>query len=162
MVKVARVLLFSAASAIVLTGTADASEGLLGCYARTYDAAHMRNNRSQQVRRLWLHVGVSRYDAGKMEFGLNVWVRGKPQIWRAGGLCEPDANSWRCRPDTDGASELLITLKGASMHLSNPGRLKISDDETGPDLNDMLLGPPGDSLFVLQRARDIVCKRARS
>lgn len=162
MVKVARVLFLSAASAIALTSTVIASERPLGCYVRTYDAAHLRDKRSQQVRSLWFHVGVSRYDFRQMEFGLNVWVRGKPQIWRAGGLCEPDANGWRCRPDTDGASELLITLKGASMHLSNPGRLKISDDATGPDLNDMLLGPPGDSLFVLQRTRDIVCKRART
>lgn len=156
-----RALLLSAAGLMGLAHIATASERPLGCYACTYDAAHLRDNRNQQVRRLSLHVGVSPHGSQKMEFGLQVWVRGKPQIWRAGGSCEANASGWRCRPDTDGASELLITVKGANIQLSNPGKLKIFDDETGPDLNDMLLGASGDSFFLLHPARDTVCKSTR-
>jgi hypothetical protein len=152
----------SAASMIALSSMALAADRPLGCYTRTYDAAHLREHRGQQVRRLWVHLGASPYNSKETLFGMHVWIRGKLQIWRAGGHCEPETNGWRCRPDTDGASILLLTLKGGKLHLSNPGQLKIFDDVTGPDLNEMLLGKPGDALFQLQPGRASVCKVSRS
>jgi hypothetical protein len=133
----------------------------LGCFARTYDAAHLRDHRGQQVRRLWLRLETSRYEAGKIEFGLTVWLRGQPQAWLAGGRCEPDPIELRCQPDTDGASGLLITRAGRNLRLSNPGKLKIFDDVTGPDLNDRLLSGPDHSTFLLSPAPDATCKDTR-
>ncbi|MDB5641092.1 MAG: hypothetical protein JWN07_409 [Hyphomicrobiales bacterium] len=139
-----------------------ATTDLQGCFTRTYDTVHLQQHRTQQVRRLWLRIMPSRYDAKATEFGMNVWLRGKPQIWRAGGLCDATENGWSCRPDTDGASMLLITRQGGKLRLDNPGKLKISDDVTGPDLNDALIGGPGDSTFDLQPAAASACKDKRS
>lgn len=133
----------------------------LGCFARTYDAAHLRDHPGQQVRRLWLHLETSRYEAGKIEFGLRIWLRGKRQAWRAGGRCEPDPVELRCLPDTDGASGLLITQVGRNTRLSNPGRLKIVDDVTGPDLNERLLGGSDHSTFLLSPAPAAACRDTR-
>ncbi len=156
--RLARVLLVTAAGMASCAGLAAAADMPLGCFGRTYDAAHLQSHQGQQVRRLWLRIEASRYDAGKIDFGMNVWVRNKPQDWRAGGRCEPGDAGLKCRPDTDGASELLVTLEGGNLRLANPGRLKIYDDVTGPDLNDMLIGGPEDSVFLLRAMPDTACK----
>lgn len=158
MAGVMRALLLSSMCMASPTGMAAAAVPL-GCFVRTYDAAHLRNHPRQKVRRLWLRLETSRYEAGKIEFGLNIWLRGQPQTWRAGGRCEPIA--LRCQPDTDGASGLLITRAGRNLRLSNPGRLKIVDDVTGPDLNDRLLGGPDHATFLLSPARDVACRDTR-
>ncbi len=151
-----------AAGTIAPASVALASDRPMGCYSRTYDAAHLHDKPGQHVRRLWLYVGVSPYNSAETIFGMHVWVRGKLQIWRAGGLCTPTPGGWNCRPDTDGASELVITSNGGALRLSNPGKLKVIDDVTGPDLNDMLLGGPGDSVFLLHPAPALVCKGSHS
>ena len=152
------------ASAVWLAsfGSLAAAAQTLGCFSRSYDAAHLRKHPGQQVQRLWIRVEASRYDPGKLDFGMNLWVRNQKQIWRAGGRCEPAGKGLRCQPDTDGASALLITLEGRNLLLTNPGKLKIYDDVTGPDLNDRLIGGPADSSFLLPAARDSVCKDTRS
>lgn len=150
-------LLVSAAWMASSASWAVAAEIPLGCFSRTYDAAHLRSHRSQQVHRLWIRVEKSRHDPGKIDFAMNVWIRSEQRIWRAGGRCEPSGKGLRCQPDTDGASELLITLAGRNLRLTNPGKLKIFDDVTGPDLNDRLIGGPGDSTFLLPATRDAVC-----
>lgn len=161
MAVLASALLVSVAWMASFVSLAAAAQTPLGCFSRTYDAAHLRSHRSQQVQRLWIRLETSRYDPGKIDFGMNLWVRSQQQIWRAGGRCEPSGKGLRCQPDTDGASELLITLEGRNLRLTNPGKLKIFDDVTGPDLNDRLIGGPGDSTFLLPAARDAVCKDAR-
>ncbi len=146
--------------AFSLAGTATAAPKASGCFARTYDAAHMRDNRSQHVQRLWLRLDHAESEPGKASFGMQVWVRGKPQIWRAGGQCERAGESWICEPDTDGASRLLLQLREGKLHVANPGKLKIQDDRTGPDLNDMNVGGRADAAFVLRPARTSICKDA--
>lgn len=160
MAGVMRALLLSSMCMASPTGMAAAAVPL-GCFVRTYDAAHLRDHRGQQVRRLWIRLENSRYDADETDFGMNLWVRGMPQTWRAGGRCEPNGNGLRCRPDTDGASELLITMTGTSLRLINPGKLKIFDDATGPDLNEKLLDGPDHSAFLLAPVQDAVCKDTR-
>jgi hypothetical protein len=150
--------LIIATSLLTLAGMAVAAERPSGCFARTYDAGHMRDHPSQQVRRLWISLEASRNDPGKAEFGLQLWLRGKRQVWRAGGPCEPSATGWSCQPDTDGASKLLITMADGRLHLANPGRLQVFDDRTGPDLNTAHLGHPGDAAFSLLPARAAICK----
>jgi hypothetical protein len=127
----------------------------LGCFVRTYDAAHLRNHPDQQVTRLWVRIGPF---GDRIFFGMNIWLRGKRQIWRAGGPCVPSGDGWTCQPDSDGASPLIITRKGATLRLDNPGSLKIEDDVTGPDLNDAMLAGPGDASFALRSAADRFCK----
>jgi hypothetical protein len=154
-------VLLPAAFLASFAGMAVAAEMPLGCFSRTYDTAHMRTHRSQQVQRLWIRVEKSRYDPGKIDFGMNVWLRSQPQIWRAGGRCEPSGGALECQPDTDGASKLLITREGRNLRLTNPGKLKIVDDVTGPDLNDRLIGGAGDSAFLLRATPEAVCRDAR-
>lgn len=156
----ARIFLVSAAW-LTSFGSLAAAARTLGCFSRSYDVAHLRKHPSQQVQRLWIRVEASRYDPGKIDFGMNLWVRNHKQIWRAGGRCEPAGKALRCQPDTDGASELLIRLEGRNLHLTNPGKLKIVDDVTGPDLNERSIGGPGDSTFLLPATRGIACKDAR-
>jgi hypothetical protein len=127
----ASTLLISAAWLASFTGLAAAAQIPLGCFSRTYDTAHLRNHRSQQVQRLWIRIEESRHERGKIDFGMNLWLRGHQQIWRAGGRCEPNGTGLKCQPDTDGASELLITLEGRNLRLTNAGKLKIFDDVTG-------------------------------
>jgi hypothetical protein len=150
--------LFITSCMVSLAGVASSAERPSGCFARTYDAAHMRGHPKQQVRRLWIEIKDSPYDAGKTIFGMNLWLRGKPQIWRAGGVCEPDGQGWTCQPDTDGASKLLVAFRSGQLRLINPGMLKIEDDETGPDLNDVHLRGPGDFSFLLRQGPGSVCK----
>lgn len=142
-------------------GSADlaAAAPPLGCFERTYDAAHLRKHPGQQVTRLWLRIGAADDTIG---FSMNVWIRGKRQVWRAGGTCTPSGDGWMCRPDTDGASPLAITRQGKTLRLDNPGTLKIEDDVTGPDLNDAILAGPGDASFVLRAASDRLCKDTRA
>lgn len=154
-------LLVSAVWIASSASSAVAAQMPLGCFSRTYDTAHLRSHRSQQVQRLWIRVETSRYDPSKIDFGMNLWVRGQQQIWRAGGRCEPSGRGMRCQPDTDGASEFLITLEGRNLRLTNSGKLKIFDDITGPELNDRLIGGPGDSTYLLPATPAAVCKDPR-
>lgn len=133
-----------------------------GCFTRTYDQSHLSKHPAQHVRRLWLLVKSHRDGNGEAEFGMNIWLRGKPQIWRAGGTCSPAVAGWRCSPDTDGASALVITRSGKLVRVANPGLLKIVDDVTGPDLNDALIGAPGDTSFQLKSVPTRLCKDTRS
>jgi hypothetical protein len=154
-------LLVSAVWIASFASVAVAAQMPLGCFSRSYDTAHLRSHRSQQVQRLWIRVETSRYDPGEIDFGMNLWVRGQQQIWRAGGRCEPRGRGMRCQPDTDGASEFLITLEGRNLRLTNSGKLKIFDDITGPELNDRLIGGPGDSTYLLPATPAAVCKDPR-
>lgn len=161
MTGVARAVQVSIVCTVLLSGTPVAARSLLGCFARTYDAAHLHLHLDQQVQRLWLRVEKSRYDSGKIDFGMNLWIRGRQQIWRAGGRCEQSAEGLSCQPDTDGASGLLLSLEGRNLRLTNLGKLKIFDDETGPDLNEKLIDGPGDATFLLRPARGAVCNTSR-
>ncbi|RDJ27007.1 hypothetical protein DWF00_08290 [Bosea caraganae] len=161
MARLASIILVSAAWMASFGSLAVAAQMPLGCFSRTYDTAHLRIHHSQQVQRLWIRFEESRYDPGKIDFGMNLWVRSQKQIWRAGGRCKPSGRGLRCQPDTDGASELLVTLEGRNLRLTSPGKLKIFDDVTGPDLNERLIGGSADSTFLLQATPDAACKDAR-
>lgn len=154
--------LLSLSSVMASAGAHAASKAPIGCFVRAYDSAHLRDHRSQQTRRLQIRVEPSPHDFGKTDFGMIVWIRGKSQAWRAGGRCEPDPKGWRCIPDTDGASPLFLTPVGRNLRLANPGSLKVSDDVTGPDLNDTSLGAPGDVSFLLMPAKSSACTDAGS
>lgn len=152
-----RALLF-ACCVLIIADNANAAQRPIGCFARTYDAGHMRGHSHQQVRRLWVRLEDSPYDSGKTIFSMNLWIRGHQQTWSAGGLCEPDGNGWICHPDTDGASKLLLSKRNRDLRLVNPGRLKIEDDRTGPGLNTVNLSGPGDFSYVLRSSGDAACK----
>ena len=89
-----------------------------------------------------------------MGFGVRAFVRGKPQMWLAGGSCAPDGPAWTCRPDTDGASTIRLEAVGAALKMDNPGRLKVFDDRTGPGLNTRMIGGEAERTFLLPPAKD--------
>lgn len=128
-----------------------------GCFERVYSDAHMRANPQQVVRRLVISLGWSDYSM-QNEFGFRVWLRGKKQLWAAGGPCEAQAGTWVCQPDTDGAPKVFASGKGDALEFSKPGRLKVIDDATGPDLNDELIGGPANTTFRLTRTSAAKCE----
>lgn len=133
----------------------------MGCFERVYSAQHMRENPRQSVRRLTIEIENSRYAYPQIDFGMDVWVRGHHQIWRAGGQCEAVGGEWHCRPDTDGAPKLIFKAAGKGLRAINPKSLQIFDDQTGPDLNSRHLRPPGDGAFMLQTVAIAVCRTER-
>jgi hypothetical protein len=141
-----------------LVASAHAADLPTGCFERSYSAKHLRENPRQTIRRLTLVIEKSRYGYPQIDFGLNVWVRGHSQIWRAGGQCETVIDAWSCKPDTDGAPELTLMADGKKLRVLNDKSVQLFDDKTGPDLNTRYLRPPGDAAFILNRAPHSACK----
>jgi hypothetical protein len=125
-----------------------------GCFERTYSAEHLRRNPAQTVRQLSVRLSASE---GLVSFGVRARLVGRPQAWKGGGPCRSNEGTLTCQPDTDGDPAIRIEHGGASIRFVNPVRLKLVDDVTGPDLNEVVLTPPGDRLFVLRRTSPSVC-----
>lgn len=144
-------------SYLVLMPPCEAAELPLGCFERTYSAQHMQNHPRQTVRRLTIRIEKSRYGSQQTDFGINVWVKGDRRVWRAGGQCEAAGGAWRCKPDTDGAPEVIFRVVERGLRALNHGSLQIFDDKTGPDLNTRNLYSPGDGAFLLTSKPRSLC-----
>ena len=127
-----------------------------GCFARTYDAAHLAAHPDQRVRRIVLRVEPAASD-GRVPFGLELSTRNRRPVWHAGGTCEPAGAAWSCRPDTDGAPMLGLVAEGTGMRLDNSRYLSIFDMVTGPGLQRVDIRAPGDAVFRLAKASARTC-----
>jgi hypothetical protein len=127
-----------------------------GCFIRTYSADHMKRNPSQQIRSLVVRIG--QYYPPDVSFGAEARVRGKRQPWRAGGHCKAAGTGWTCQPDTDGDPVISIESQGVNMRFVIPIRLKLVDDRTGPDLNEVVVAGLGDRVFVLSPTSARACR----
>ena len=127
-----------------------------GCFERVYSERHMRDHPKQIVRRLIVSVGWNEESQQNM-VGVKTWLRGKRQVWHAGGPCAVEADTWNCHPDTDGDPNVSAVMKGSSLEFSNPKRLKVFDDVTGPGLNDAQVEGPANAVFLLTRTDPAKC-----
>lgn len=155
--RLVRAGIFTAVVTVGLEAPTMAATGPLGCYERIYGPTHLAAHPAQDVRRVAVVIGPSPYGAG-FDLGVLLRTRGWLGAWHAGGHCMANGSGWTCRPDTDGASDIVIEPKGKGIRVLNRGRLKVYDEKTGPDLNDRLIGGPSDMVFDLDPAPSPACR----
>lgn len=145
-----------AATLAMQVGTAAAAPPE-GCFERAYSERHMREHPGQTVRRIVLRLGPG--EGGVQDgFAVQAWLRGRTQVWRAGGPCARNRELWICQPDTDGAPPVSAALRDGRLAFSNPKRLKVVDDRTGPDLDEDRIAGPANAFFLLSRTARATCR----
>ena len=149
-----RLTVMTATMTVISILSSQAAARPAGCFERTYSGSHLSSNPKQDIRRLIINIAQSGSEA---TFSVKAWLKAHPQIWRAGGGCKPAGESWRCLTDTDGDPELLIHPIAKGIRLENPHRLKLFDDQTGPDLNTSDISGPANRVFVLMQTAAKLC-----
>ena len=146
----------------VLPVTAIAAEHLVrGCFERSYPAIYLNEHPGQSVRHLTLRLYLPNPQNPDVYFGIRVKLSGHRQVWNAGGPCHALGEVWRCQPDTDGASVLIVKADSTGARLENPGKLEVFYDKTGPGLNTRNLGGAAERVFLLRPVSLRTCSPKR-
>lgn len=130
------------ASAIALGVAAPAAAGpdALGCFARTYDRAHLAQHPDQLITavKLRIYVPPSPSLSGYHWFTARFKLRGRSKTLHAEGVCHHEASGLRCNVECDGGGvDLTPRADGATMRLDRIRVItcdKIDDMESGEEL----------------------------
>ena len=147
-------LFLISATLVVLTGVAHASTA--GCFARSYDRAHLAKHPDQTVTAVKLqlmNINNTRHD-----FKLTFNVRGSNKTLRSEGLCLPDPRGgMKCIVECDGGGvQLVHRANDVMMHLDWI-RVTSSCDENPVEDGQTLSGGKDDRDFRLDRVSDALC-----
>ena len=139
------------------------------CYARTYDAAHLKQHPQQTVTQMLFRLRYYDHRKDKADpaeqqnyyFSLAVKQKGRAKTLRADGECAPTANGIRCGVECDGGGvNLTQDLKTNTLliDLTKDGRIRMTEgcDE---EINAVELTPGADDRsFRLSKADAGVCR----
>ena len=138
----------------------EAANGGVACYARSYDAAHLRANPKQRVAFIALKVSSRKTDGstnrpGDFEATLGLRVRNGKDLYIKSAYCKPDRNAARCGLESDGGEIRLQAGNDGSLRIDTAGgeiRIEGARDflEVGGRLSD-------DNVFRLSRAQASAC-----
>jgi hypothetical protein len=150
------------------------------CFARTYDAAHMRAHPKQKVRRMSLLIEVEHIkedNLSRYNFTLRVAMKGGGKMLETSGECgwaygdkPPQGSMIRCGVECDGGGVDIEQQRGTRnllVHLTDvdekgqpgrPGRIRMAvcgddDEENSVDL----VSGADDRTFRLSKARASTC-----
>lgn len=156
-----------------LGGVLPPEHGRSVCFARAYDAEHLRRNPGQRVRSLVLHVRhhrhepdpVTRREQRNYYFTLAARVKGERGRLVATGECGAGDVSG-CGPECDGGGFTLTREPGGTLllDLSRYKRLRMTRGCGGGDDEEdaFVLEPGADDLrFRLSPADPALCREAR-
>jgi|GEM_PF-1349303 len=164
-------------------GTATAATPLAGCYARSYEAAHLLQHKGQIIRRVQLVIKPSNLGAGAppVSGDLIFWVIGHKQTFSSFGACTEKAGALRCN-GSDSAAEadpckgqhdgvrncreqsgdigsFRVTNKGDGVLVTITARLEVaaSDEDAGPPFLYLDPGNAENHAFLLPKASGAAC-----
>jgi hypothetical protein len=142
---------------LILVAPATAGPNALGCFARTYDRAHLARHPDQLVTAVKLHIYRTPPDIlNKYWFLAQFRVRGKDEPLRTSGICNEKASGLYCFVECDGGSvDVVPRARDAMMYLD---RIRVAacaeDTLTG---GQELTGGKDDRVFRLDRVDGAAC-----
>ena len=160
-----KLLLTSIAALFLATGTAHTETDVLGCFARTYDRAHLARHPDQLITAVKLRIYKPPENEAQYWFGAQFKVRGRSKPLNTGGACydvnELDERGFTsgvyCFVECDGGGVNVVPhAGGAMMYLK---RIRVA--ECGQDVidgGDELTEGKDDRVFRLDRANAAACK----
>lgn len=158
-----RVLVLSAATWVLAgAASADVMADLRvsgNCWARTYDAAHLRTHRGQHVRAFMLGDGGVRRETGvpvtpQLDTAFGFRVAGSEQLYGGLAVCRAAGAGALCAVEGDGGHFRLDPLPGRTLRLTITDRLQVEGDvDFSPEL-----GRGQDRVFDLARAPETACQ----
>jgi len=138
----------------------DAATGGIACYARSYDAAHLRANSKQRVTFIAFKVSARKADGsanrpGDFEGTLGLRVRNRQELYVKSAYCKPDRSAARCGLESDGGEIRLQAGNDGSLRIDTAGgeiRIEGARDflEVGGKQSD-------DNVFRLTRSQADAC-----
>lgn len=155
--KLVKKLLLASALALAFVTTVNAGEIPIGCFARTYDSAHLAAHPDQIVRAVKLRLYKAPPDA--RFFALEMQLRGRDKPLKTGGYCKGAA----CKVECDGGGvniapsgdDVMMRLDRIRMVACDASDIELF--EGGEDVT----GGKDDRVFRLYRAPDALCGRSR-
>jgi len=138
---------------LILALPAAAGPDALGCFARSYDRAHLAQHPDQVVTAVMLRIyRPPSGNADKHWFLAQFRLRGKDKPLRTSGICNETASGLRCLVECDGGGvDVVPRARDATVHL---------DRISGPACEDSgreLTGGKDDRVFRLDRVNDAAC-----
>jgi len=139
---------------LILALPAAAGPDAPGCFARTYDRAHLAQHPDQVVTAVMLRIyRPPRGNADKYWFLAQFRLRGKDKPLRTSGICNETASGLRCLVECDGGGvDVVPRARDATMHLD-----RISGPACDEDSAQELTGGKDDRVFRLDRVNDATC-----
>jgi hypothetical protein len=142
------------------------------CFARTYDAAHLKQHPKQTVRSVLFQVRYHRHDPEKETpegqrnyyFGMAAKVRGQKKTLYASGECVPGPGKIRCGVECDGGGvDLQRDAKTGGIvisfdRLNDRIRMTVGCDADEDDKTFDLTPGADDKIFRLSRADLSACR----
>lgn len=143
------------AAALVLTSTSVRSQAFDGCYARDYDAAHMKDHAGQTVSSVKMKL-----EPRDMGDGLNISAqlrfkfRDDARDYYAVGSCKDQGGSLYCALDQD-AGEIIAKPVDGGLSVSPINDLRVDGPDGGEEDNVTIeKSNPEDRVFMLSPASD--------
>lgn len=127
------------------------------CFARTYDAAHLRAHPRQKVESIELDMTPANPDgvpatAKRFELGVGVKPRGSSEWYGGNAICATKGQEFSCYLEGDGGDLKLTALASGELEVATSGLVFEGGDflEIGGKKSD-------DGVFVLRRAPRAKC-----
>ena len=139
------------------------------CFARTYDAAHLRRHPKQTVKSVLFQIRYHRHDPAKeypegqrnYYFGMAAKVRGQTKTLYASGECVPGKGRIHCGVECDGGGVVVERDGSAGLAISFSRiseRIRMTVGCDGEDNTVDLTPGADDRMFRLQRANLSACR----
>lgn len=146
--------------AIGFGASAIAADDLTGCYARTYDPAHLAAHAGQRVTALAVRVTKATDPSAAATADVTAKLKGSPWTWVTGGDCKPQAGALLCDFQETGAAARL-SRQGGGLRMAAVGSLVLDAEghETGGGERTLAtLSTVEDGLFLLTPAPAAACE----
>ena len=131
------------------------SADLTGCFAATYDKAHMAKYPGQTPTMLGVLI---KHEDGNIIMELTARLRGKKGVWGEAGGCFASGASLQCNIDCDGGG-FLLTPDGDEVTLKNTSGFRLSKTSCeGEEEVHRVEAVPGNRMFRLKKVEETVCE----
>jgi hypothetical protein len=108
------------------------------CFERIYDSEHLNAHPMQQVTRITLiheRGADAKPEAEEpLYVSIEITVRGNAEVYRLGGLCEPQGKGVRCTPEWEAGSFLVEAVADGALLVTNKSMMFNPDNSAAEEV----------------------------